>query len=137
MVTNDINGLTGIWRSTYQYPSSGRPGKFASEHTVRLRREGKYLIFESLPEGNESYVIVRLALEGNVASGSWQEATSPAGYYKGALYYGVIQMIQSADGKRLRGQWLGFGKDEEVNAGLWDLEYVGETAPERSPAVAA
>ena len=121
--------LTGIWRSSYRYPSSSRDGEFTSEHYLRLKREGKHLIFESLPEGNESYVIIRLSIEGNIASGSWQEATNPGGYYKGALYYGVIQMIIDKDGKNLRGKWLGFGKDEVVNAGPWELSYIGETAP--------
>jgi hypothetical protein len=124
------DGLTGIWRSNYRYPSSGRDGEFTSEHILRLRRDGSHLIFESLPEGNESYVIIRLSIEGNIASGSWQEATSPGGYYKGALYYGVIQLVVDKGGKNLRGKWLGFGKDESVNSGLWELSYADERVPE-------
>lgn len=122
--------LTGIWHSLYRYSSSGRKGEFTSQHYLRLRREGRHLVFESTPEGNESYVIIRLSTDDNVASGSWQEATNPSGYYKGALYYGVVQLVVDKTGKGMRGKWVGFGKDQEVNTGPWELDYVGETIPQ-------
>jgi hypothetical protein len=62
-----------------------------------------------------------LAIEGSVATGSWRETTSPGGYYKGATYHGTLQLIAEPSGHRMRGMWLGFGRDFVVNSGRWDL----------------
>lgn len=121
--------LSGIWHSKYRYPSSSRHGMFEGEHFVRLRRSGKHWVFESLPNRSKSALAVRLTLEDRVAIGTWQERTSPEGYYKGAVYHGAIQMILDEDGRQLRGKWLGHGKDMEVNVGNWELTFVGSRLP--------
>jgi hypothetical protein len=119
----------GIWESTYSYPSTGREGMFEGHHFVRLHRKDNHLVFESMPNVNESYVIIRLSVDDNVATGSWQEHTDAEGYYKGAVYYGAIQLIVSDDHKKLTGKWVGFGKDMDVNVGPWELTYIGEKLP--------
>lgn len=119
----------GIWRSHYKYTSSGRKGEFDNEHLVRLQTDGKQFVFESVPNANKSYVIIRVSLNGDIATGSWQEETEPDGYYKGAVYYGAIQLVVSEDQKQLAGKWVGFGKDMEVNVGPWEFTYVGPELP--------
>lgn len=123
------NDLTGVWRSTYRYTSSSRDGEFTSEHFVRLKRQGASIVLESLPRDSRSYLLIRMSLQGNIATGSWQEETDPHGYYKGAVYHGAIQMVVHDDGKQMRGKWLGYGKDMKINVGPWELAYVGDTAP--------
>lgn len=123
------NDLTGIWRSTYRYTSSSRNGEFTSEHYMRLKRQGPSLVLESLPRDSRSYLLIRLLLDGNIATGSWQEETDPHGYYKGAMYHGAIQMVLHDGGKKMQGKWLGYGKDKAVNVGPWELTYVGDTPP--------
>jgi hypothetical protein len=118
----------GVWRSTYWYPSSSRKGIFKSEHAVQLHKVNHYLIAESLP-GSHSYLLIRLTLEDNIATGSWHEQTSKKGYYKGVVYHGAIQLVMDNGGARFKGKWVGFGKDMEVNAGDWELEYVSKEPP--------
>lgn len=125
-----INNLTGIWRSTYHYTSSSREGDFMGEHYVRLKRQGSALVLESLPRDSKSYLLIRLSLDGDIATGSWQEETDPQGYYRGAVYHGAIQLVLHKNGRKMRGKWLGYGKDQEINVGPWELAYVGETAPD-------
>ena len=122
--------FSGIWRSHYRYPSTSRQAEFENEHLVRMHQFDKELIIESLPEKvNKSYVMVHLTLNNNIATGSWQEETDPDGYYKGAVYYGAIQVVVSPDKKHLKGKWLGFGKDMEVQVGPWKFTYLGEEIP--------
>ena len=111
----------GIWQSNYEYPSSSRGKTFKGGHTVRLHQKGNQLVAESLPEGNESYVLIRLVLDDGVATGSWQEHTNPEGHYEGAIYHGAIQLKADKSGLRMSGKWLGFGKDGTVNSGPWEL----------------
>ena len=124
------NDITGIWRSVYHYTSSSRSGEFKSEHYVRLQKQGNHLVFESLPRDSRSYLHLRLSLDGTIATGSWREETDPTGYYKGAVYHGAIQLVLDNTNKRMKGKWLGHGRDFEINVGPWELTYVGESIPE-------
>lgn len=119
----------GVWRSHYSYPSSSRQGEFEGEHYVRFHEKGNQLVVESIPNINKSYLVVRLSLDGNIATGSWQEETDPNGYYQGAIYYGAIQLVVSNDAKHMQGRWVGFSKDMEVNVGTWEFAYVGQEVP--------
>lgn len=111
--------LTGIWRSEYSYPSSSRGATFASAHYVMLLQRGAHLNVRSLPK-QHSRLSLDLAVNGQVAQGTWTEHTSDGGYYRGSVYTGMIQMEVSQTGDRLAGRWLGFGRDPgEINDGPW------------------
>jgi hypothetical protein len=56
-----------------------------------------------------------------VVTGSWRETTSPAEYYRGAIYHGTFQMIIDPSGRNMHGMWLGFSRDFKVNSGQWEL----------------
>lgn len=122
----------GVWESSYSYPSSGRGATFEGHHFVRLYQKEKHLVFESIPETSKSYLVVRLSIDDDIATGSWQEQTETNGYYKGAMYYGALQLVVSEDNKKMVGKWVGFGKDMEVNVGPWEFSYVGKDLPEDS-----
>jgi len=119
---------TGVWRSLYHYPSSHRKGIFKAEHLIQLHHANRYLVGESLP-GSDSYVLFRLTVQDNIATGSWQEQTNPAGYYEGVIYHGALQLVISDDGRSMTGKWVGFGRDMAVNVGDWEFTYVGEEPP--------
>lgn len=122
MTQQTADTYSGIWNSRYEYTSSSREGTFEGKHKVRIVQKDPYhLVVESLPEGNESYVIIRLTVDDNIATGSWQEHTSEHGYYKGAIYYGTIQLVIDPDGRKMRGKWLGFDKENNINVGPWEL----------------
>jgi len=127
------NKLRGIWRSVYRYPSSGRGKEFTSEHLVQMYRKGQNLILESVPDANESYLLLRLSLEDNVATGTWEEATDPDSYYQGITYHGAIQLVLDDSQRHLKGKWVGVGKDLEVNTGPWEFSYIGDTMPAAKP----
>lgn len=122
----------GIWKSTYSYPSSGRDGEFTGEHYVRLHQKDNHLIFESAAETSKSYLIIRLSIHDNIATGSWQEETEQDGYYKGAVYYGALQLVVDDSAQKMSGKWVGFGKDMEVNVGPWELSFVGKSLPKEA-----
>jgi hypothetical protein len=116
--------LTGIWRSRYEYVSSGRGATFASSHYVMLIHHGDRLQVRSLPGTAQGRVMMDLTVSGPVLTGTWTEETDPGGYYRGSAYHGAIQLTTGPSGTRLAGKWVGFGKDGEVNTGPWTLDLV-------------
>ena len=117
--------LTGIWRSRYEYVSSGRGVKtFASEHYVLILHRGSRLQLRSLPDTALSRVVMDLTVNGQVITGTWTEQTNPSGYYQGAVYHGAIQMLLEPSGRRMAGKWVGFGRDFDLNTGPWTLQLV-------------
>jgi hypothetical protein len=92
---------------------------------VRLYPKGDGFVIETVSKVNDSYMLARFSLDENVATGSWQQATSPKGDYQGVEYHGAGQLIVSDDGKRMVGKWVGFGKNMEVKTGPWEFTYLG------------
>lgn len=117
----DVSALSGIWRSHYVYPSTGRGGDFTGDHYIVLRQRQGQLLGQSLPHSTGSQLRLELVLEPPVATGSWHETTSPAGYYKGATYHGTLQVVIDPSGRSMHGMWLGFSRDFKVNSGRWEL----------------
>lgn len=124
--TPTSNDFSGIWRSDYTYHNSELDEDRLSQHYVRMYPKGNELIVESVPGLNESYMLARFSIDGNVATGSWQEVTDPKGDYKGIIYHGAAQLIISEDQRKLKGKWVGFGKEMEVKTGPWAFSYIGE-----------
>lgn len=123
--------LTGIWLSRYEYESSGRSGWFANSHYTLLVQQRARLQVRSLPGTTPGRLMMDMTLNGAAVTGTWTEETNPGGYYQGAVYHGAIQMLLEPSGRKMAGQWAGFGRDYEVNTGPWSLELVThDTSPE-------
>jgi transcriptional regulator with XRE-family HTH domain len=117
--------LTGIWKSTYRYVSSGRADKeFSSTHMCVILQHGNRLQLRSLPESAPSRLMMDLTANGQVVTGTWTERTDLAGYYEGSVYSGGIQLLLDPTGHRMAGRWLGYGRDFDINDGPWTLERV-------------
>ncbi len=122
--------LTGIWLSRYEYESSGRNATFSSAHYVLVIQHGQRLTVRSLPKTASGRLLMDLTVNGQAVTGTWTEETNPGGYYQGAVYHGAIQMLLEPSGRKMAGQWAGFGRDFEVNTGPWSLELVThDTSP--------
>lgn len=122
--TND--SFAGTWHLRYWYPSNDHDGEDTSEYDVTVHQKGSKLIIESLPNPEESYMLVKLTLDNELATGSWEEHTSPSGSFGGSIYSGALQLIISDDKKRMEGKWVGVGRDHEkgqadIYTGNWDL----------------
>ena len=114
----------GVWLSRYQYVSSGRGGaEFTGLHYVVVLQHRARLTVRSLQASADSTLAMDLSVDGSVVTGTWSEQTSPESYYRGAKYFGAIQMIADPTGHRLNGKWLGFGKEGEINTGPWSLTF--------------
>lgn len=114
---------SGVWLSRYEYFSSGREGKFTGLHNVVLLQHGDRLTVRSLPGSADSTLTMDLVVEGNVITGTWSEQTSADSYYRGARYFGAIQLLVEPTGRRMVGKWVGFGKEMDVNTGPWELVF--------------
>jgi transcriptional regulator with XRE-family HTH domain len=121
--------LTGVWLSAYDYYSSSRDQTFSGKHHVMLLQRGARLMVRSLP-ASSSRMSMDLSVNGQVVTGTWTEETRTDGYYRGALYYGAIQMLVEPTGRRIAGKWVGFGRDMTVNTEAWRLTLVDSEVDE-------
>lgn len=122
--------FSGVWKSSYKFYDKARDTSFWSQHLLRARRRGDTLVFESIPEANESYMLVRLHLDHNLATGSWREETSKEGYYEGLTYIGATQFVISEDATHLVGKYIVYGRYKTLNDGPWELQYLGDNLPD-------
>lgn len=113
----------GVWLSRYEYYSSGRGQSFTGLHHVLVLQHGSRLTVRSLPGSSESTLTMDMTVDGAVITGTWVEQTSDASYYRGARYHGAIQMLAEPTGRRMSGQWVGFGRNMDVNTGPWELVF--------------
>jgi hypothetical protein len=123
MASNDFNKL---WRCTYWYPSNTHVGDDVSEYQMTLQRMGNKLVFESVPNEEGSYMLVRLTVSDNIATGTWHETTSPRGEFVGANYSGSGQMVVNPDTDYMEGKWAGAGYDHKLRrmriySGNWEI----------------
>jgi transcriptional regulator with XRE-family HTH domain len=119
--------LNGIWRSQYEYESTGRAGIFSNAHYVIAIQHGAKLQIRSLPGTSPGRLLMELTINGAVLTGTWTEETNPGGYYQGATYSGGIQMLLEPSSRKMTGKWVGFGRDFDMNTGPWSLELVSSS----------
>jgi hypothetical protein len=123
-LTAPRGNYSGVWLSTYEFFSSGRDSSFTGKHYVVLLQHGNRLTARSLPNASlnpDSPLTIDLQIDGATVTGTWTEQTASEGYYRGARYFGALQMLAEPTGRRMAGKWVGFGKDFDVNTGPWEL----------------
>ncbi|WP_214406998.1 hypothetical protein [Pseudonocardia lacus] len=123
--TDSIDGaapaeLVGRWDSRYTWHSSGRGTELDATHRFRLRLEGERLVGRSEPTAAGS-VELDLRVDGLLVTGTWTEHTAPDGYYRGAVYHGLVQLAVASGGRAMVGRWLGPDKDLAIRTGTWTL----------------
>ena len=90
---------------------------------------GHDLVLQSEPTEDGSYMLIRLSIDGDIATGTWHETTSPGGDFSATMYSGAGQLIISDDKRTMEGIWAGTGMDHKANkprvyTGRWGLEKV-------------
>jgi len=121
------NNYSGKWHFRHWYPTKDDSAEECGEFDMVGHQTGHTLVLESIKDKHkEAYMLVRLTIDGNVASGSWHEDADKGGPSAGAEYSGAGQMIISDDGNSMDGMWAGAGFDQSlgklrVYTGRWDL----------------
>jgi hypothetical protein len=118
--------FTGLWQCTYWYPNNAGTGDDPSEYRMRSYQTGDTVVLESLPNEEKSYMLVRLHIDNDIATGNWHESTSPTGEFKGAIYSGAGQLMVDPATHRMEGQWAvaGYDHDEQkmrIYSGAWEI----------------
>lgn len=112
--------LAGPWDSRYTFVSTGRGAELVGEHHIVLRPEGDRLLGTSLTT-SAGTIALDLSIEGLLVSGAWVDRTDPSGYYRGAVYHGVVQFVLDPTGRSMTGKWLGPDKSFHIDSGDWVL----------------
>ena len=97
---------------------------------MKAQLDKQQIVMTSDPTEEGSYMVIRLFVDdvdNQVVTGRWNETTSKAGDYEGAMYTGAGQLILSPDGKHMEGLWAGAGFDHKLNklriyTGRWQLD---------------
>ena len=125
--------FSGIWLSRYEFYSSSREQTFTGAHHLLLLQTGDRITGRSVSPNSldpQSSMSLDLTVDRNIITGTWRERTGEEGFYRGATYYGALQMLAEPTGRRISGKWIGFGKDFDVNTGPWELVFLdASTAP--------
>ena len=122
------NDFSGDWHFVHWYPSVDDSKEESVEYEMKAHQKGDNLVLESVQQaGVDAYMIVRLRLDGRLATGSWHENADVHGPFRGATYSGAGQLIISKDGQSLEGMWAGAGFDHaegqpKVYTGRWELK---------------
>ncbi|MGH7196671.1 MAG: hypothetical protein ACREGJ_02805 [Candidatus Saccharimonadales bacterium] len=127
----DQETFSGVWSCRYWYPSNDHNGEDISEYDVMAHQVGHRLTMTSLPTKDGSYITLRLSIEGNLATGAWQECTAPDGSFGGMIYSGAMQLIIDDSKKRMDGKWVGIGREKigeneyepRIYTGKWELVF--------------
>jgi hypothetical protein len=129
MTTEQKDGeFSGIWYCGYSYPSNQHKGEDISEYYAVIHQRGSKLVLQSLPNQEGSTLTLKMTVDGDLASGYWEEGTSPTGEFGGAIYSGVVQLLISKDNKRMTGKWVGIGQDNGkrgIYNGEWTMHRAG------------
>ena len=112
--------LTGWWISQYRFHSTGRQKEFTGEHRVELRSEEGRLSGRSEPTPTGSLEL-ELCPDGLLVTGTWTERTAASGYYGGAVYHGILQLVLDPTGRFMDGRWLGPDRNFTIDSGPWTL----------------
>jgi hypothetical protein len=123
---NENTNFSGDWESTHWYPTADDNGEHADSYMMTAHQKGHEIVFESKPRDNGSYLIIRLHIDGDLATGTWEESTAPEGSYDGTIYTGAGQLILDDDKQRMFGKWAGIGVNHKTNkreiyTGSWQL----------------
>ena len=123
--------LSGTWQCTHWYPSEDDSNEESMTHVMTAHQHGNTLVLQSVPDGEQSYLLVHLNVDGSVASGSWHETTRRQDGYDGPEYSGAGQLVISPDGKSMAGLWAGAGFDHKLSkmrvyTDKWEIKRVAE-----------
>jgi hypothetical protein len=125
---NQDDVFAGAWQATHWYPTKDDSSEESSVYDmVAHKAAGHDLVLQSNPKEDGSYMLIRLSIDDNVATGTWYENTSPKGDFESAMYSGAGQMIISDDKKTMTGMWAGAGMDHKtggprIYTGRWELK---------------
>lgn len=128
--------FSGIWRSTYWFPSNTHEGEDTSEYIVRVHQRGDKLTIVSIPNAIEAHITINITVDHKLATGTWVEHTAPHEEFEGMVYSGAMQLLIADDGNSMDGQWVGIGREKLGNGeyepriynGRWQLVRIKEPA---------
>lgn len=113
--------FSGVWHSIYHYKHPGLDGLQESVHDVKILRRGDNLVIESLPNEENSYLVMRLKLDERTAVGTWEEHTSPTGPHKREVYSGAVLLLLNEAGNFFDGMFLSVDRRNHVKSNYWQI----------------
>lgn len=129
--TKHTTNVPKRWKLTHWYPSSDDTQEEFDEHEMKSYWQDDTLVLESLPKENGSYILARLHIQDDVATGGWYESASLDGDHDGAQYSGSGQLVVDPKTYHMKGIWAGAGynnelKQMQIYTGRWEIVPIAE-----------
>jgi len=126
MTEQDYKTFSGTWFARVTYPNKDESGEDVTINRMEAQKIGNEIVFTSEPNDEGSHTVIRVSIDGDVATGTWHETTSPTGPFAGAMYSGAGQLLIADSGKEMDGQWAGAGynrsaQQPNIYTGSWKL----------------
>ena len=126
MAEQDYKTFSGSWYVKVTYPNKEDKGVDTTINRMDAQKIGNEVVLSSELNDEGSYMVIRLSMDGSIATGTWHETTSPTGPFAGAMYSGAGQLLISDGGKNMKGQWAGAGLNRSedkpnIYIGTWKL----------------
>jgi hypothetical protein len=103
--------LRGDWRSVYHYTSQGRPEE--AEQLMRLSQIGRTVYGKNIGGSSQHKHAIKVNVNGDWATGAWRNTA------RGARHYGVMQLRILPSGREMKGRWIGFDSNADIQEGDW------------------
>ena len=129
-----MNKLDGMWISRYSFFSTGRDTELEGVHRIHLRTDAGRLTGCSDPTPT-GVLELDLTVDGPIVTGTWTDRTAADGYYRGAAYHGVLQLVLDPTGRSMTGRWRGPDNRFAINSGVWTLTRAQPELSERESSV--
>lgn len=116
--------VTGIWFTIYFYKSKDR--RITERHLFLFRQFGTQVIGFDLNGKNHKYQI-RGSLEQEMyLTGLWRNIVDRD------LYHGACQFVLNPKGDKMKGKWVGFDSNHEIQHGDWKWQLISQSTDRKS-----
>lgn len=114
LTNRSVRRIEGHWESVYWYLDD--QGQKREHHdAIHLIQRGVYVVGKNEGPTDHRYQMEGIFRDQAVLSGTWKSQRPDS------TYHGTFQVVVNADGRKMKGKWLGLANNGSIRDGEWYL----------------
>ncbi len=113
-------GVKGIWRTSYSYRGRMNETKKLEFQLIEFKQFGSYVVGKVLAGQTHDNIFKGRIKHEIFFTGTWETGL------KSEIYHGAFQFVLDVHGTSMKGKWIGFNKQHQVDFGDWDWSLVSD-----------